>query len=126
MFKFVRIVPFVALARFYPSIWRIISIVIGKDVHDKREALFKIGQDTAMKRKEDRSKDGRGDFMEALLKHSEQKAPISDAELGSNAHILFRKSSLVYPSEKCLDLTQLSCWVRDNSNTARRGHILYA
>lgn len=89
MFKFIQIVPFVALARFYPSIWKIVSLFIGKGVNEKRDALFKIGTDTAMKRKADRSKDGRGDFMEALLKHSEQKAPITDAELGSNAHILF-------------------------------------
>lgn len=62
---------------------------LGKGVDEKRNALFKIGTDTAMKRKADRSKDGRGDFMEALLKHSEEKAPITDAELAGNAHILF-------------------------------------
>lgn len=86
----------IQLAKFYPSIWKTISLFIGKSVQTKRANLFKIGTDTAMKRKNDRSKDGRGDFMEALLKYSEMKDPISDAELGSNAHILFSKYHMVH------------------------------
>ncbi|KAK5074111.1 hypothetical protein LTR64_006745 [Lithohypha guttulata] len=93
IFKFLQVVPMIQLAKFYPSIWKTISLFIGKSVQTKRENLFKIGTDTAMKRKNDRSKDGRGDFMEALLRHSEMKDPISDAELGSNAHILFMAGS---------------------------------
>lgn len=81
------------LMRFYPAVWKIISFFIGKSTAAKREKLFGIGREAAMKRKGDRSKDGRADFMEFLLKHSEEKEPISDAELGANAHILFMAGS---------------------------------
>lgn len=93
MFKFVRIVPFVQLAKFYPTVWRVISLFIGGRVQRGREGLFKIGRDTAMKRKNDPTKNGRGDFMESLLKYSDSKEPISDAELAGNAHILFLAGS---------------------------------
>lgn len=93
IFKFLQIVPFIMLMRFYPALWKIFSLVIGKSTTQKREKLFAIGREAAMKRKADRSKDGRADFMEFLLRHSEEKEPISDAELGSNAHILFMAGS---------------------------------
>lgn len=93
IFKFLQIVPFIMLMRFYPAVWSVISFFIGKATMEKREKLFAIGREAAMKRKGDRSKDGRADFMEFLLKHSEEKEPISDAELGSNAHILFMAGS---------------------------------
>jgi len=89
IFKFIKIVPYVQLMKFYPSFWRFISLFIGGRVQKDREALFKIGRDAAMKRKDDSSKNGRGDFMESLLKYSESKEKISDAELAGNAHILF-------------------------------------
>lgn len=81
------------LMRFYPAVWSVISYFIGKATMERREKLFAIGREAAMKRKGDRSKDGRADFMEFLLKHSDEKEPISDAELGSNAHILFMAGS---------------------------------
>lgn len=93
IFNFLQIVPFIALMRFYPAVWKVISFFIGKSTMEKREKLFAIGREAAMKRKNDRSKDGRADFMEFLLKHSEQKEAISDEELASNAHILFMAGS---------------------------------
>lgn len=93
IFKFLQIVPFIMLMRFYPAVWKIISFFIGKSTAETREKLFGIGRDAAMKRKNDRSKDGRADFMESLLKYGDEKEPISDAELGSNAHILFMAGS---------------------------------
>lgn len=62
---------------------------MGKRVMSSRDNYFKMGDETAMRRKQDRSKDGRGDFMEALMKYGETKEPISDPELAANAHILF-------------------------------------
>lgn len=93
IFKFLQIVPFIMLMRFYPAVWKIVSFFIGKSTNEKREKLFGIGREAAIKRKADRSKDGRADFMEFMLKHSEEKEPISDAELGANAHILFMAGS---------------------------------
>lgn len=93
MFKFVRIVPFVQLAKFHPLVWQAISLFLGRRVNNAREGLVKIGRDTAMKRKNDASKNGRGDFMESMLKYSDNKEPITDAELAGNAHILFLAGS---------------------------------
>lgn len=93
IFRFVKIVPYVQLMRFYPSVWAAFKYVVGKRVNASRAKLFEMGDDTTLKRKNDRSKDGRGDFMEALLKHSDSKEPISDEELSSNAHILFMAGS---------------------------------
>ena len=93
MMNFIRIVPLIQLMTFYPWIWRTISLVIGKSVNAKRQAMFQIGRDMLENRKADTSKDGRGDFMEALMKHSENKVHIPDKELESNAHILFLAGS---------------------------------
>ncbi len=93
MFKFVRIVPFVQLAKFYPALWKIVSLFIGRRVNKSREGLFKMGRDTVTKRKNDASKNGRGDFMESLLKYNDSKEKITDPELAGNAHILFLAGS---------------------------------
>lgn len=55
--------------------------------------LFQMGHDAVTKRKNDTSKNGRGDFMESLLKYSDNKEKITDAELAGNAHILFLAGS---------------------------------
>lgn len=81
------------LMRFYPLVWKPISLFLGKSIHQKRENLFAIGREAAMKRKNDKTKAGRVDFMECLLRHGEDREPITDAELGSNAHILFMAGS---------------------------------
>ena len=67
MFQFVRIVPFVMLARFYPAFWRIIGLFMGKRIAKSRDGMFKIGREAVAKRQADRSKEGRADFMEALM-----------------------------------------------------------
>jgi len=79
--------------RFYPAIWKVISFFIGKSTHKKREDLWAIGREAVKRRQDDRTKDGRADFMEALLRYSETKEPISDAELSANAFILFMAGS---------------------------------
>lgn len=93
IFKFLQIVPVIMMMQFYPAVWKIVRFFIGKSTEKKRQDLFAIGRTAAMKRKADREKDGRADFMEFLLKHSEQKELITDEELGSNAHILFMAGS---------------------------------
>ena len=73
----------------YPLVFRALTFFAGASMKKNRDNYFKMGDETAMRRKNDRSRDGRGDFMEALLKYSEEKEPILDEELAANAHILF-------------------------------------
>lgn len=89
IFKLVKVLPVVFLIKFYPVVWNAMMPIMGKQVESSRANYFKMGDETAMRRKNDRSKDGRGDFMEGLLKYSETKELISDQELAANAHILF-------------------------------------
>lgn len=52
-----------------------------------------MGNDAVAERMSDRSKDGRGDFMEGLFKHSEEKEHITDNQLSENATMLFMAGS---------------------------------
>lgn len=90
MFKFVQIVPFIQLARFYPSIWAVIKLFIGGKVGQQRKNFLQVGKETFSRRKNDPAKRDRADFIESMLT---SKEVISDKEIAANSHILFLAGS---------------------------------
>lgn len=66
---------------------------MGSRLQKSRNDLYQIGATAVAERKADRSKDGRGDFMEGLFKHSEEKDHITDIQLNENATMLFMAGS---------------------------------
>lgn len=113
MFKFVQIVPYVLLANFYPTVWAVIKLLIGKKINERRQNLFDLGKQIVMKRKNDPSKQGRADFMESMLK---SKEVLSDAELASNSHILFLAGS----ETTATLLTGVTYWMLKTPKTMER------
>lgn len=81
------------LARFHPLLWKAISPLIRGPATRARLKMGEMGQSTLDRRRADSSKDGRGDFMEALLRYSESKSPIPDDQLAGNAMMLFMAGS---------------------------------
>lgn len=93
IFKFIKLVPFLQLAKYSPLIWKTISIFLGAGMQRTRGKMMDVCKASVDKRKNDRTRIGKGDFFESMLKYEGTKDEISDAELMSNANILFMAGS---------------------------------
>lgn len=88
-----RLVPFFELARYSPLVWKVINLIIVRGARMMRTKMVDTCKQVVSKRKNDRSRDGKGDFFESLLKYEGTKDEVSDDELMANANILFMAGS---------------------------------
>lgn len=93
IFRFIKLVPFLQLAKYSPTVWKAISLTVGPSMQRTRGTMMETCKKVVAKRKNDRSRQGTGDFFEYMLKFEGTKDEISDEELMSNANILFMAGS---------------------------------
>ena len=90
IFDFIQQVPFIRARKAFPKLFEItIGPFYNRTLHKKRAALRNLSKRETLARQEDPEKADRGDFMDAMTKDRGEKANLSQAEIASNANILF-------------------------------------
>ena len=93
IFKSVKLLPFLRIAGDYPIFTRMAMMCMPNRLKKASDANEEYARETVMKRVNNAGMHGRGDFMDAMLKHRGEKDGLTDAELVSNGSILIMAGS---------------------------------
>lgn len=89
MFSAVKVFHFIRMAAEYPLIGKLLPIIMNsKHLSEERAVHRAHTKSVVMRRVADTEKNGRGDFMDSMLKHRGEKDGITDEELETNSEIL--------------------------------------
>ncbi|KAJ5116064.1 hypothetical protein N7456_000412 [Penicillium angulare] len=88
IFDFVKVVPFLKLKEAYPAIFPLLVGFLPKDLLSARQKQAVYARNTVQNRLHNTRAHGRGDFMDSMLRHYNEKDGLTDKELEANATFL--------------------------------------
>ncbi|KAI9730850.1 MAG: hypothetical protein M1834_005568 [Cirrosporium novae-zelandiae] len=87
-FSALKFIPFLQFMQQYQLLAKIVEAFMPKNLKEGRIQQQEFARKTAMGRVNRTELHGRGDFMDSMLKHRNDKDGLSDSELVSNANVL--------------------------------------
>jgi cytochrome P450 len=88
VFSAVKIFPFLRMVKACPLAGKLLPMLIPKEITAQRMAHRAYAGSVVMKRIQNEEQNGRGDFMDSMLKHRGGKDGLSDEELQTNSEII--------------------------------------
>ncbi len=88
IFLLVKLGPVVRAARTYPLLTELFGLFLPRDLRQSRETQNEFSRSIVTNRIHNEAQHGRGDFMDSMLKHKDDKDALTFKELVANATVL--------------------------------------
>jgi cytochrome P450 len=88
IFGSIKIISFFRMANEYPLVMKVVMSLMPKSLMESTKHNIEFFSNTTMKRINNQAMNGRGDFMDSMLKRRGEKDGLTDQELIANAFIL--------------------------------------
>ncbi|XRM40813.1 hypothetical protein ABZX51_004121 [Aspergillus tubingensis] len=88
VFQFIKLLPFIKLRDAYPTIFKLLALVMPKSLLDARKRQQEHTRITVKKGLDNASKYNRGDFMDSMLRNHDTNDGLTHEEIVANANVL--------------------------------------